>query len=205
MAKDNVKVQGSDPLLKGSDEVEQKAQAEAKQGTPEQASQAISANTQRYVDGDGSGSKGFVTDPAQRVLLDVGDPESQQEQKELKPGEMLPDPEKAEDQVKKVGESIQRALKKQEEQQKQVEKEARKQSSEQQKAEDERPNPSTQLDDEEKRVRAGGKSNEELAKEQRENSDNKDTPFDKGAQVTFPATSRDLGGVDTTQDVKKSK
>ena len=196
--KDNLKVGSSDPVAKGSEEVDQQAQEEAKASqTPQEASQAIAKNTYGYVDGDGSGSKGFVTDPAQRALLDVGDPNAEKP-KELKPGEES-EPESAADQIRKTGEAAQRALKKQQEDQKKAEEEAREEGSEQQKAEDERPNKATQLDREEKRVRAGGPTDEELAKDSEEK---KEEPAEAHGQVTHPATSQALGGVDTTGDMK---
>ncbi len=163
---DKAQVKATDSVAKGTDKADEKAQADLKQQDPAQASEQIAKNTVRYVDGDGSGSKGADSvDAAQRALLDYGHTLKDDQAKELKPGELASKPEDAEVQVNKIGEKQQKALEAQKKAQEDVEEEARNEDSEQQKAEDERPNPNTKLDSEEKRVRKEGLSPDEAAKE----------------------------------------
>src|SRR6476620_10344117 len=116
MANTNNKVKSTDSVAKGTDQAEQKAQADLAKSDPAAADDNITRNTRRYIDGDGSGAKGVGgVDKDQQTLLDnahlldAEDAKAAGDPKESKPGDQIEEPASAVDQVNAIGERVQRA------------------------------------------------------------------------------------------------
>ena len=129
MARNHINyIKSTDTVAKADAGVDAKAQEEAVASvTPKSANEHLKRNTTGYVDGDGSGAKGTVDDPAQQALLEVGDtqadPKAQAEtQKSADEGKGVDEPQSAPDQVKAIGEAQQRAVEEQEKRAKEAEK-----------------------------------------------------------------------------------
>lgn len=185
MARNHVTfIKPADTVARADSQLDEKAQQEAKaSGQPKSANEHLLRNTTGYVDGDGSGAKGGVDDPAQKALLDSGDPQyaedaekQAQQQKDADEGKGVEEPGSAMDQVKAHGEAQQRAVEKQEQEQKQAEEEAK-------------------------------KAQEEAQKKQAEQGGEEEVAVD---QFTAPASSQEQGGKEvsstkTTKTKKESK
>lgn len=153
MARNHINyIKSADTVAKADEKTEAKAQQEViAEVTPKSASADLARNTTGYVDGDGSGAKGTVDDPAQQALLDVGnldaDPKEVAEtQKSADEGKGVDEPESGPDQVKAIGEAQQKALKEQEKRAKEAEKLVEKEQKKVDKAE-KKDEPDVQVDE----------------------------------------------------------